>query len=66
MMWIPTLSFNLINAQEKCFDKTPFYYEDTIYYVDSISRQAHSFATEHAFDKNSAKVIASDLDANKF
>ena len=52
--------------KEKCFDKIPNYYQDTLYYVDSINCQIFSFATELAFHSNPAKIIALDTYRNEF
>ena len=52
--------------KEKCSDRISIYYQDTIYYVDPISRQKHSFATEIACDSNPGKTIALELDGTDY
>ena len=43
--------------RERCFDKIPIDYQDTIYHVDSIGRQTYSFAKEIRCDGNPATII---------
>ena len=56
----------LYTHKEKCFDKIPFYHQDTIYYVDPISRQTYSIATEITCDGYPANIIALDPDGNDY
>ena len=50
----------LYTHKENCFDEIPIYYQDRLSYVDPISRQPYSFATEILCDGNPATIIALD------
>ena len=56
----------LYTNNNKCFDKIPIFYQDTVYYVDPISRQTYSFSTEISCDGNPANIIALDPDGNDY
>ena len=56
----------LYTHKEKCFDKIPFLYYDTLYYVDPISRQNYSFATQIRCDGNLASNNAFDPNGSEF
>ena len=50
------LSSPLYTHREKCFDKLPIDYQDTIYHLDSIGRQTYSFAKENRCDANPTTI----------
>ena len=52
--------------KENCIDKIPIHYQNTNYYVDPISRQTFSLATEVTCDGNVASINTLDPDGNDF
>ena len=56
----------LYTKKEKCFDKIPISYQDTLCYVDTKSQQTYSFARETLCDGNPANIIALDTDGIEF
>ena len=52
--------------KENCFDKISIYYQDTIYYVDPVSRPTYSFATKTACESSPANSIALHPDGNDY
>ena len=49
-----------------CLEKILFSCQDTMYYVDTISRQTHSFAIEKPCHGNPAFIIALESDCYDF
>ena len=56
----PLLS--LLYEADKCFDRIPIYYEGTVMFIDSLTRQTFIYATPISCDSNRQNVIALDLD----
>ena len=52
--------------KEICFDNIPIHHQDTIYYVNPISHQTYSFATEFTCDGNPTNIIGIDLGGNEY
>ena len=51
---------------DQCYDKIPIFFEDTIFYVDPITRQTYDFATPIPCDNNPRNFIALDPDADEY
>ena len=50
----------LYNA-DRCFDRIPIHYKDTLMYVDPITRQTYNYATPIPCDNNPRNIIELDL-----
>ena len=49
---------------DKCFDRIPIHYRETIMYVDPITRQTFNYATPIECGNNPQKIIELDPDSN--
>ena len=49
---------------DRCFDRIPIYYKDTLLYVDPITRQTYDYATPIACDNNPISNIELDPDSD--
>ena len=50
---------------DKCFDRIPIYYRDTVMFIDPITRQTFNYATPISCDNNPQNVIALDPDLDE-
>ena len=48
---------------DRCFDRIPIHFKDTLLYVDPITRQTYDYATPNACDNNSKNIIELDPDS---
>ena len=51
---------------EKCYDKIPISYFDTVKYVDPITRQTFDYATRIPCENNPQNLIALDPDTDQY
>ena len=51
-----------LNKADKCFDRIPIHYRETILYVDSIKRQTFNYATPIECGKNPQNIFELDPD----
>ena len=49
---------------DKCFDRIPIHYRETIMYVDPITRQTFNYATPIECGNNPQNIIELDPDSN--
>ena len=49
---------------DRCFDRIPLYFKDTLMYVDLVTRQTYDYATPFACDINPRNNIERDPDAD--
>ena len=49
---------------DRCFDCIPIHFEDTLMYVDPITRQTYDYATPIACDNNPRNIIELDLNSD--
>ena len=54
----------LYKAEDKCFDRIPIHYRETIMYVDSITRQTFIYATPIKCGNNPQNNIELDPDTD--
>ena len=47
---------------DRCFDRIPIHFKDTLMYVDPISRQTYDYATQITCDNNPRTIIELDPD----
>ena len=47
---------------DRCFDRIPIYFKDTLMYVDPITRQTYDYATPITCDSNPRNIIELDPD----
>ena len=50
-----------LHEAESCFNRIPIYYQDTVMYIDPITRQTSNYATPISCDNNPQNVIDLDL-----
>ena len=53
-----------LNKADRCFDRIPIHYRDTLMNVDPITRQTYDYATLIPCDNNSRNIIGSDPDTD--
>ena len=59
------LIFYLLHYKaDRCFDRIPIHFKDTLMYVDPITRQTHDFATPFTCDKIPRNTIELDPDSD--
>ena len=51
---------------DKCYDRIPVHYLETVKYVDPITRQTFDYATPIACENNPQNTIALDLDSDQY
>ena len=51
---------------DKCYDRIPIHYKDTVMYVDPITRQTFTIATPIPCENNPQNIIALDPDTDQF
>ena len=49
---------------DRCFDRIPIHFEDTLMYVDPITRQTYDYATLITCDNNPRSIIELDPDSD--
>ena len=49
---------------DRCFDRIPIHFKDTLMYVDPITRQTYDYATPITCDNNPRKIIELDPDSD--
>ena len=49
---------------DKCFDRIPIHFKDTLMYVDPITRQTYDYATPITCDNNPRNIIELDPDSD--
>ena len=49
---------------DRCFDCSPIHFEDTLMYVDPITRQTYDYATPITCDNNPRNIIELDPDSD--
>ena len=49
---------------DRCFDRIPIHFKDTLMYVDSITRQTYDYATPITCDNNPRNIIELDPDSD--
>ena len=49
---------------DRCFDRIPIYFKDTLMYVDPITRQTYDYATAITCDNNPRNIIELDPDSD--
>ena len=49
---------------DRCFDRIPIHFKDTLMYVDPITRQIFDYATPLTCDNNPRNIIELDPDSN--
>ena len=49
---------------DRCYDRIPIHYKDTLLYVDPITRQTYDYATPIPCDNNSQNIIELDPDTD--
>ena len=49
---------------DRCFDRIPIHFKDTLLYVDPITRQTYDYATPITCDNNPRKIIELDPDSD--
>ena len=49
---------------DRCFDRLPIHFKDTLMYVDPITRQTYDYATPITCDNNTRNIIELDLDSD--
>ena len=49
---------------DRCSDRIPIHFKDTLKYVDPITRQTYDYATPSACDNNPRNIIELDLDSD--
>ena len=49
---------------DRCFDRIPIHFEDTLMYVDPITRQTYDYATPITCDNNPKNIIELDPDSD--
>ena len=49
---------------DRCFDRIPMHFKDTLMYVDPITRQTYDYATPITCDNNPRNIIELDLDSD--
>ena len=54
-----------LHEADKSFDRIPIYYQDTVKYIDPITRQTFNYASSLSCDKYRQEVMALDLDAHE-
>ena len=50
---------------DRCFDRIPIHFKDTLMYVDPITRQTYDYATPIACDSNPRNIIELDPDSDE-
>ena len=53
-----------IYKADRCFDRTPIHYKNTLMYVDPITRQTYDYATPILCDNNPRNIIELDPDTD--
>ena len=51
---------------DRCFDRIPIHFKDTLMYVDPITRQTYGYATPISCDNNPRNIIELDSDDQDF
>ena len=49
---------------DRCFDRIPIHFKDTLMYVDPITRQTYDYATPITCDNNPRNIIELDPDSD--
>ena len=49
---------------DRCFDRIPIHFKDTLMYVDHITRQTYDYATPITWDNNLRNIIELDPDSD--
>ena len=49
---------------DRCFDRIPIHFKDTLMYVDPITRQTYDYATPSTCDNNPGNIIEIDLESD--
>ena len=56
---------SLLSKADRCLDRIPIHFKDTLMYVDPITRQTYDYATPITCYKNTRNIIELDLDLDE-
>ena len=56
--------FSPLYNLDRCFDRIPIHFKDTLMYVDPITRQTYDYATPITSDNNPRNIIELDPDSD--